>query len=64
MHDALEKCAKNMSQYKHILFPEPSNNSIDMISIKIWFDRELNNEQKKAVINIVSSKNKKTELLS
>ena len=64
MHDALEKCAKNMSQYKHILFPEPSNNNIDMISIKIWFDRELNNEQKKAVINIVSSKNKKTELLS
>jgi hypothetical protein len=56
MHDALEKCAKNMSQYKHILFPEPSNTIINQKPIKMWFDRELNDEQKKAVSNIVSGK--------
>jgi hypothetical protein len=54
MHDALEKCAKNMSQYKHILFPESSNTIIKQKPIKMWFDRELNDEQKKAVSNIVS----------
>ena len=55
MHAALEKCSKNMSQYKSILFPEPIiNRLIEQKPIKMWFDNELNDEQKKAVSNIVA----------
>lgn len=56
MHKALDKCHKNFQVYEKILFPEVSKVYIksEYKPIKMWFDKDLNDEQKKAVMNIIS----------
>ena len=55
MHAALDKCSKNLSAYKHLLFPDSTNSiKTEEKTVKMWFDKDLNDQQKKAVINIIS----------
>ncbi len=57
MHASLEKVSKNINKYKNILFPESIiNKPSEQKPIKMWFDMELNDEQKKAVSNILYGK--------
>jgi hypothetical protein len=56
MHNALDICSNNFSVYKEILFPNSNRISIktEHREIKMWFDRDLNDEQKKAIGSILS----------
>ena len=56
MHDALDNCSKNFNAFKDILFPNSisKTNKTEQKNVKMWFDRDLNDEQKQAVINIMS----------